>query len=135
MIVPVLKFCGNCAEAIALYERAFEVKDKHAEYYRDAPPDSGITVNDVTKDRIMHSGMVICGTYVNMSDTEDDRRPENEIILNVMTTEADVRRAYAVLAEEGEVAVPLAPQFFSPLYAAVRDRYGIRWQLITYQPE
>lgn len=132
MIVPVIQFNGDCADAIALYERAFDVADKHAEYYRDAPPDSGITVNEANKDHIMHSGMVICGTYVNMNDVEDDVVPENAIILNVMTTEENVRKAYGVLSEKGEVIVELGPQFFSPLYASVRDCYRVRWQLITY---
>lgn len=135
MIVPVLQFNGGCAEAIALYERAFATSGKHAEYYRDAPPDSGLAVNDLTRDRIMHAGMTICGTYVNMNDTEDDRRAENPIVLNVMVTEAEVRRAYEVLSAEGEVVVPLGPQFFSPLYGSVKDRFGVHWQLITCQPE
>ena len=135
MIVPVLKFGGCCAEAIALYERAFDISYKHAEYYRDAPAGSGLPVDERTRDWIMHCDLTLCGSLLNMSDSEDGVAPDHPVILNALISRGEVEKAYRVLSEEGEVVVPLGPQFFSPLYGSVRDRYGIHWQLVAVSPE
>ena len=31
----------------------------------------------------------------------------------------------------GKVMVELGPQFFSPMYGSIEDRFGVRWQLIV----
>ena len=72
MLVPVIHFNGCCADAIALYEKAFTVTDKHVDYYRDAPDNSGMDVSESTQNLIMHSRMAINGTYINMSDDMSD---------------------------------------------------------------
>lgn len=133
MIIPVIPFNGDCEKAMELYERAFDVTGKHVDYYRNAPSDSGLPINDLTRNRVMHAGMTICGTYVNMHDTEDGTAPGSAITLNVMVSEDEVIKAYNVLREEGTVVVELGPQFFSPMYASVKDCYGVCWQLITNQ--
>jgi predicted 3-demethylubiquinone-9 3-methyltransferase (glyoxalase superfamily) len=44
--------------------------------------------------------------------------------------EADqLRQAFEVLSEGGEIAMPLDDYGFSPLYGWVQDRYGVSWQL------
>ncbi len=131
MIIPVLRFGGCCDEAIALYERAFDITYRHAEYYRDAPADSGLIVNETNRDWIMHCDLSLCGSMINVSDTEDGVSPDNPVILNVLISREEVEKAYRVLSEAGEIVVPLGPQFFSPLYGSVRDRYGVHWQLVA----
>jgi len=39
-ISPYVSFNGNCAEAVAFYEKAFNVKAEVMRY-SDAPPDAG----------------------------------------------------------------------------------------------
>lgn len=45
-------------------------------------------------------------------------------------TEQEVREAFEQLKQGGEVLMELAPQFFSPLYGWVLDKFGVSWQLI-----
>jgi PhnB protein len=40
-----------------------------------------------------------------------------------------VRRAFAALADGGEVQMPLEPVFWSPLFGACVDRFGVSWML------
>lgn len=134
MIAPAIQFAGDCAEAMALYKEAFHVTEMFADYYRDAPDDSGLPKTDEMKDRIMHAGMTIFGSLINMNDTD---RPDEAVVtgnryrFNVYTgTADDVKHAYEVLKAGGKVMVELGPQFFSPMYAAVTDRYGVYWQII-----
>ena len=61
MIVPALHFCGNCKEAIALYEKAFATKATIVisnSQYSDEHDD----------DEIAHSEMVIHGQRILLND-------------------------------------------------------------------
>lgn len=132
MLVPVIHFNGCCADAIALYEKAFTVTDKHVDYYRDAPDNSGMDVSESTQNLIMHSRLAINGTYINMSDDMSDGFVPQHPIFNIFLSSADeVEKAYDILKANGTVAVNIGPQFFSPLYCAVTDRFGVRWQVMV----
>jgi PhnB protein len=131
MILPTIHFPGNCNEAIAFYEQAFDVTEKQVSFYRDAPPDSGITITEDMLDLVMHASITICGTKFNCSDTQKEIVPGNMILFNVfMETEDEVRNAFEKLEVGGNVVVNLGPQFFSKMYGSVVDRFGIKWQLI-----
>lgn len=132
MISPAIHLPGNCKEAIEFYEIAFNASDKHIDYYRDAPTNSGFSFTDDTKDFVMHASINICGTTVNLSDTQDKIVAGNMICLNVFfQTEDEVCRAYDKLKEGGKIIVELGPQFFSSMYCSIQDKYGVKWQLIA----
>ncbi len=132
MISPAIHLPGTCSEAIRFYEEAFHATDIHIDYYRDAPADSGMTITEDMLGLVMHASVTICGTPVNFSDAMDPLIAGNMICLNVFFDDADgVCHAYEKLKEGGKVAVELGPQFFSPMYGSVEDKYGIKWQLIS----
>jgi len=132
MIAPAIHFSnGNCAKAIELYKEAFGMTVHSISYYRDAPPDSGMPTTGEAGGLVMHAELEICGSRVNMSDC-DESIPGNMILLNVFVSSSeDVKKAYRALEVGGSECEPPAPQFFSPMYASVRDRYGVHWQLIA----
>jgi PhnB protein len=132
MISPAIHFPGNCVEAMKFYQTVFPVTDIHADFYRDALPNPGFPIPEEIKDLVMHAEMTICGTKFNMSDTQDSIIAGNMIVFNVFLASGDeVCRAYDKLKEGGKVFVELGPQFFSPMYGSVEDRFGLRWQLIS----
>lgn len=134
MIAPTIHFKDNCLQAIEFYEKVFEVSDKQI-YFRDEAPDNlGLSKSEKTKDLVMHSGMNICGTYVNMCDTLEEVISGNQVILNVyMSSNEDVINAYQKLKQGGEIIVKVGPQFFSPMYASVKDQFGVQWQLMSQE--
>lgn len=132
MISPAIHFYGNCVQAIELYTDAFGATDVQIDYYDDAPQDSGIENALDMRGKVMHSTLTICSSQINMSDTDAPVNVGNAICINVFMPDAHaVKRAHDKLKEGGQVNVPLGKQFFSPMYAAVTDRFGIRWQLIS----
>lgn len=133
MVSPAIHLPGYCAEAIALYQKAFDITVNSIDYYRDAPPDSGMTITEAEQNKVMHAELTISGSRVNMSDSNpDDIIFGNMIILNVfLNSSDDVCKAFHVLKEGGKIHVELGPQFFSSMYGSVEDRFGIRWQLIS----
>lgn len=132
MISPAIHLPGTCFEAIRFYEEAFAATDIQIDYYRNAPANSGMTITEDMKDLVMHASMTICGTPVNLSDSQESIIAGNMICLNVFFSASDeVCRAYEKLKEGGRVVVELGPQFFSPMYGSVEDKFGVKWQLIS----
>ena len=83
MISPTIHFPGNCNEAIAYYEKVFKVTEKRVNFYRDAPPNSGMTITEDMLDLVMHASIIICGTKFNCSDTQEKVVAGNMILFNV----------------------------------------------------
>lgn len=132
MISTAIHFPGCCMEAIAFYETVFDVTDKNILLNRDAPSNAGMTITEETKDHVTHAELIICGTRITMSDTTEQVVAGNMFVLNVFLDSADeVRLAYQKLKEGGTVRVTIGPQFFSPMYGSVKDRFGLTWQLIS----
>lgn len=132
MIVPTINFPGTCHEAITFYETVFHMTEKTVTYYRDAPPNSGMTITEDMLDRVMHASITMCRTKFNCSDSQSGVVPGNMILFNVfMESEDEVRATFEKLTIDGEVVVALGPQFFSKMYGSVVDRFGIKWQLIA----
>ena len=129
MISPALRFHGDCEEAFNLYEKAFHSEYKHFDYNREAPDDS---VDKTYPDQVMHAAISIYGSQINASDSVEPVVHGNDLCLNVFVpTGADVKHALDVLSAEGRIVVPLGPQFFSPMYGSVIDKYGYHWQIIA----
>jgi PhnB protein len=133
MIVPALHFHGNCAEAHDLYQKAFDMTIDSVTYNREAPSDyfADEPLTDETRNLILHSECTICGTRVNMGDTGAEITGSS-INLNVFLSSEDaVRKAFDVLKAGGKVDTELGPQFWSPMYCALQDRFGVHWQIMT----
>jgi len=131
MITPFLIFSGQCSQAIDFYERVFNGQDKRIMRFADAPPNPDFPIPDAMRGYILHAEMTIAGTKVSFSDTQQGTVPGNIISLAVnYPTAEEVTKTFNLLKEGGEVLMELSPQFFSPMYGWVKDKYGIGWQII-----
>lgn len=129
MISAAIYFSGDCEAAMALYKKAFGAECVHIERYDDAPEGSGMNERGDMSGKVMHAVLTICGSTVNVCDAEEPVTRGDFICLYVEMSPDAVRRAYEALLPGGRVIVPIGEQFFSPLYAFVEDRFGVRWQL------
>jgi PhnB protein len=46
----------------------------------------------------------------------------------------DADRIYGILAQYGEVSMPIAETFFAHRFAQLRDRFGTLWTIVYQQP-
>ncbi len=133
-IRPYLTFNGNCGEAIALYQRAFQAEPLQVMRFSDLPPNPAFPIPEEYKDRILQATMQLGDDFIRLSDcgpggTLND--PESERVSLAVETDADtVRRAFAILAEEGRVGIPLAETFYSPCAGVVFDKFGVMWNFV-----
>ena len=82
------------------------------------------------EDKVMHASLRIGGTRVLASDGCEVGGRFGGFSLSLSLPDAGaVRKAFDGLSEGGSVQMPLAPTFWSPLYGAVTDRFGVSWML------
>lgn len=137
-IRPYLTFDGTCEEAIDLYKRAFKTETLQLMRFSEIPPNPDFPIPETFKDRILQCTMVFGDDYIRLSDCGPGAKlndPESErISLAVETSVEEVKYAFAALAEEGRIGIPLAETFYSPCAGVVFDKFGVMWNFVGQGP-
>ena len=133
-IRPYLTFNGSCASAIELYKRAFQTDVIQSMNFSELPAQPGMHVPDVYKNRVVQATLKMGDDFIRMSDCGpghelNDQDTEKMSIAVEASVEA-VKHAFAVLAEEGTIGMPLAETFYSPCAGVVFDKFGIMWNFV-----
>lgn len=125
---------GHCAGAMRLYAEAFGAKPLFVLRNADAnPADFDMPLTPEQAGRIYHAEMEIFGQRVMMSDALEDGAggwPPLSLVV-VMETAVQVMDAYAVLSEGAEIIHPMTETTYSGAFVSLRDRYGVRWEIMT----
>jgi PhnB protein len=143
MVEPYITLHGNAQEAIDFYEQVFGGTNKRVMLYRDAPIDPEYPTDEFMKNWVLHGEINLCGTNINFADQPLASDPVNcghapdvfapshftSLMVRLETVET-VKKIYKMLAEGGEVMMEAAPMPYAKLYAWVKDKYHVSWQLI-----
>lgn len=131
-ITPYLNFNGNCAEAIALYEKALDVKAQVMRY-KDAPPSEEYPAIAGTEDFVMHACLTNREDYtVFLSDMPPDMPTSfgNGMSISIELDSVDkVDFAFNTLKEGGKVTMALGQTFWSKYFGSLEDKFGVNWLL------
>jgi PhnB protein len=131
-IQPYLFFDGRCEEAVEFYRRALGAEVTMLIRFKDSPepPDPGI-VPPGAGDKVMHVSLRIGDTTVLASDGRCEERPSFQGFALSLTVpdEAEAERLFAVLADGGQVQMPLTKTFFASRFGMVADRFGVSWMI------
>jgi PhnB protein len=118
MLIPHLHFCGECAEAIALYEEAFNTKIDNIDYYVDKS--------------INHASMKIHGQTVFLNDNDFFANKEKSsnfpvhLIIQFQTAEK-LLSCYNILKNDSETNHPFVKTPYSELVGNFADKFGMWW--------
>jgi len=133
-VQPYLFFDGRCEEALEFYRRALRAEVTMLMRFKDSPePQPPGMIPPGSENKVMHASMRIGETTVNASDGECGGKPSFQgfsLSLSV-ANEAAAERLFAVLADGGQVQMPLAKTFFSPRFGMVADRFGVGWMVVV----
>lgn len=132
-IQPYLFFEGRCEEAIEFYKKAFGAEVIMLLRYKDSPEPSQCPLPPGAEDKVMHSSFRIGETVLMASDGLCSGQPGFQgfsLSLSVKD-EAEADRAFAALADGGQVQMPLGKTFFSPRFGMVADRFGVSWMIVV----
>lgn len=133
-LLPYINFNGNCAKAIAFYEKVFNAKAEGTCFYKDmAQFDPKMEIPQGKEKWIMHSGMKIAdGVEIQLADCADMGPNVGTNICLQLTCEKaeEVTSTYNALKAGGKVLCKLMKTFYAPLYGEVVDKFGIRWSVM-----
>lgn len=132
-VVTTLFFNGQCEQALAFYVDKLEAQIIFSIRFNQSPaalPEEVLQKGFESK--IMHAQWQLGTTRLFASDGYHACHHHGgySLVLQV-ESEAGAKRYFAALAEGGEVNMPLAPTFWSPLYGLVTDQFGISWTVMV----
>ena len=132
IVQPYLFFNGLCEEAVEFYRKAIGAEVEFMMRFKESPePPPPGTVPPGFENKIMHASFRIGQTTVMASDGCSADKPDFEgfsLSLSV-ANEAEADRAFAALAEGGQVRMPLTKTFWSPRFGMLADRFGLGWMI------
>ncbi|MCL2375296.1 MAG: VOC family protein [Firmicutes bacterium] len=115
---PYLSFSGDCAKAVALYEKAFGVK-------ADIEMQAGSTL-------VMHAEMKIGDSTVMMYDCAEPVILGNNIMLTItfdVSEKAASAKAFDILSDDGKVIMPFQKTEWSECFGLLTDKFGVCWNM------
>jgi PhnB protein len=94
----------------------------------EPPPPSGMPEGWAAK--VMHVTLRVGGAVLMASDgNQADPRFLGFCLSLSLPSQAETERAFAALANGGQVHMPLAKTFWSPCFGMVQDRFGVGWMV------
>ena len=131
LIQPYLFFGGRCEEAIEFYRRVLGAKVEMMMRHKESPepPPPGMLAPGF-ENKIMHATLRLGDAILMASDGCDSDSHFDGFRLSLsVPDEAAAQRAFAGLAEGGQVQMPLTKTFWSPCFGMVTDRFGVGWMV------
>lgn len=132
-LVQNLYYADDAIKAIEKYKQAFGCTVRSLILCSDAVKNGWCEPNPARNELVYHSEIMFGEQEVRMADTDDTSMLEliRKVEYSVkFQTEEEVRKAFEVLSEDGEVIQPLEAPPYMVIIGTVKDRFGIKWTLM-----
>lgn len=133
---PYLLFDGNARDALAFYEYVFDTQTESIITFGEIPPNPDFPIPDEVKARVWFGRITIGGDTITISDIgpfPGYTVGNNIDILYINPSKEEIGTVYNRIMEEGSAQVELVESPGDKLYANVKDKFGISWQLSTHE--
>ena len=129
-----LNYGGNCAQAFRFYEQHLGGKITMLITHSEQPGPASVPPE--WQNKIMYARMTIGQTELMGSDVPTERfQPMRSAYLSLTVDSIeDAERIHAVLADGGQIFMPLAETFFAHRFSMLRDKFGTSWMIIHERP-
>ena len=125
-----LNYGGNCRQAFDFYIEHLDGKLVSVTTHGEQPESSKVPPE--WRDAVLHARIEIGETVLLGADIPPDRfQPMRSAYLTlVVDSIGEAERIYALLAEGGQIFMPMEETFFAHRFAMLRDRFGTSWMLL-----
>jgi PhnB protein len=122
-----LNFGGNCEEAFRFYERHLGGKIQMMMNQSQAP---GAPAG--AGKAIIHARMEIGDTVLIANDVppEHFQKMRSAYLYLSVDSPKEAERIHNLLADGGEIFMPLEETFYASRFSMLRDRFGVSWTII-----
>lgn len=139
IITPTFNLCGQCEEAIQLYQKAFNAKIDFMLRYSDADKrDFDAPLTEEQKNYVYHSEIHIGEQRLMFSDIVEfgNLTKSTSLFLTVTLDSAEeVKKAYEIMKDGCTIIYPLQSTTYSSCFVSLIDKFGFRWGIMTEQTE
>ena len=125
---PYLNFGGNCRQAFTRYQEIFG-GELVLMSMSDMPSDEAVPADQA--DLIMHAALRFGDNLLMASDdpTGNFAGVQGMYVNYSVADVAEAERVFTALADSGEVTMPLADTFWSPMFGMCVDQFGTPWMV------
>jgi len=133
-----LNFPGNTEQALRFYETVFGTRIVMMQtfgetgFMKDVP--------EHAKKKVMHAQLPITeAVHLMASDSVEGFGPKlvrgNDFHVSIVAKDKEeADRAFAALAEGGEIRMPIANAPWGPYFGMCKDRFGVQWMVSLPHP-
>jgi PhnB protein len=134
-VQPYLFFDGRCEEAVEFYRKALGAEVQALMRFKDNPEPQPGMVPPGSENKVMHACLRIGDTSIMASDGNCQGRPSFQGFSLTLTAanDTEAERLFGVLADGGQVRMPLTKTFFASRFGMLADRFGVGWMVIAGQ--
>ncbi|MBP6785672.1 MAG: VOC family protein [Verrucomicrobiales bacterium] len=123
----------NCEEAVEFYRDKLGAKIEMMMRYNECPDDLPPEMaGDENGKKIMHVSFSIGESRIMASDggCGSEAPKFGGFALSIgLDDEAEAKRLFDLLAEDGKVEMPLGKTFWSPCFGSLTDKFGLDWMI------
>ena len=129
-----LNYGGNCEDAFRFYEMHLGGKIGMMMRHGEMPGTANVAPE--LKNAILHASITIGDTTLMASDVPPGRfQPMRSAYLSLsVDSDAEAERIHALLADGGEIFMPMADTFFASRFSMLRDKFGTSWMILHERP-
>lgn len=129
-----LNYGGNCEQAFRFYEQHLGAKIVFMMKHGESPDTSSVPPE--MKDKILYANLTLGETQLMASDVPASNfQPMRSVYLSLsVDTSAEADRIYNLLAEGGQIFMPISETFFAFRFGMLRDQFGTSWMIIHERP-
>jgi PhnB protein len=130
-----LNYGGNCEQAFRFYEQhlggRITMLTRHGENAARVPDAPG-----GWDQAVLHARIDIGGTTLMGSDQPPSHfQPMRSAYLSLtVDSSSEAERLHALLAEGGQIFMPMQETFFAFRFSMLRDRFGTSWMILHERP-
>ena len=127
-----LNFGGNCEEALRFYEKHLGgtiITMMNQSEAPGAPAGAGKA--------IIHARMDLGGAVLIANDVPASifKKMRSVYLYLSVDSAKEAERVHGLLAEGGEVFMPMEETFFATRFSMLRDQFGVSWTVIHERPQ
>jgi PhnB protein len=129
-----LNFGGNCEEAFRFYEKHLGGKITMMMNQSQAPGAPGAP--GAAGKAIIHARMDMGDTVLIANDVPPSvfKTMRSAYLYLSVDSAKEAERVHKLLAEGGEIYMPMEETFYATRFSMLRDRFGVLWSIIHERP-
>lgn len=134
-----LTFPGTAVQAIELYKKVFLADPTMVQKFKDMPQQEAMPMLSAAGgERVIHAAFQVGSDMLMISDAPEGA--DASVVSGTQThvsvhpeSKEEADRMFALLSADGNVAMPMAVQFWGDYFGMCTDAFGVHWMFNVHQ--